>query len=59
MSRIGMKTERKRTELSDIMFVFTFFAEAETNTETLEMNTEIDTTRNVHRANRKRIWKQK
>ena len=56
---VGMKTERKPTELSATIFVFTFFAEAETHRETSEMNTEIDTTGNGHRANTKRIRKQK
>ena len=37
----------------------TAFAEAETNTETPEMNTETDTTKNRHGANTKRIRKQK
>ena len=36
-----------------------FFAEAETNTETPEMNTETNTIGNEHRANTKRTRKQK
>ena len=58
MCEFGMKTERRRTELSAIIFVFTFFAQAETNTETPEMNMKTDTAGNRHGVNTKRIWKQ-
>ena len=53
-----MKTARKRTELGATIFVFIFFAEAETNTETPEMNTETNTTENTHGVNTERTQKQ-
>ena len=46
--------ETDGTECYHICFHI-FFAEAETNTETPEMNTEIDTTENGHGANAKWI----
>ena len=57
-THIGMKTERKRTELGATIFIFIFFAEAEMNMETPEMNTETNTTGNRYGANTERTRKQ-
>ena len=46
-----MKTERIRTELSGTTFVFIFFAEAKTNTETPETKTEANIVENRYKAN--------
>ena len=57
--QLGMKTEWKLTKLSATIFVFIFFAEAEMNTKTPEMNTETNTTGNRYGANTERTRKQK
>jgi len=59
MTSLGMKTERKRTELSAIIFVFTFFCRGGNEYRNPEMNTETDTIENGHGANTMQIRKQK
>ena len=48
---IGMKTERIRTELSGATFVFIFFTEVKTNTETPETNMKTNIVENKYRPN--------
>ena len=55
----GMKTERKRTELGGITFLSYFFAAAEAETKTPEMNTETHIIKNRHEGNIDRVRKQK
>ena len=56
---LGMKMERRWKELSLPQFFSYFLTEAETNTETPEMNTETNTPENRKGANTERTWKQK
>ena len=46
-----MKTSQERKELGATMFVFTFFVEAEINTETPKINMETYAAGNGHEAN--------
>ena len=51
-----MKTERIRTELSEATFVFIFFTEVETITETPETNTKTNIIGNKYISNT--VWTQ-
>ena len=57
--QLGMKTEWKLTKLSATIFVFIFFAEAETSTETPKMTTETNAINNGRGGNTERTRKQK